>query len=139
MAALEREIGQIRQTAALSLLSQPSASERLQGISYSTEVEKPDSGILVVLMQTLDSDPNPNVRLAAVDALYLFRNHPGVKDGLVRSLAVQDSPIVQVALIDLLVGIREARAAEALKALIGNEGVNPDVKKRAEDGLKQII
>ncbi len=139
MAALEEEIREIRQTAALSLLGQPSASERLQGISYSAEIDNPDSRTLAALIETLNTDSNPNVRLASVEALYLFRNQPGVKEGLVRSLAVQSSPLVQVALIDLLVEIRERRAAEALKVLIETEYLNPDVKKRAEEGLEQIL
>jgi HEAT repeat protein len=91
------------------------------------------------LVNTLNTDPNINVRLAAVEALYLFRNQPGVRDNLTNSLALQDSPLVQVALIDLLVEIREQRASEALKALIKNEKLNPDVKKLAEQGIKQLI
>jgi HEAT repeat protein len=129
----------MRQTVALSLLNQTSATERLQGISYSTGVTNPRPQTLEALVQTLDSDPNPNVRLAAVEALYLFRSRPGIKDSLVRSLAIQDSPIVQVALIDLLVEIRDARAAAALEALIKNDKLNPDVKKLAEQGIKQLL
>jgi hypothetical protein len=139
LSALRGEVQDMRQTVALSLLNQTSATERLQGISYSTGVTNPRPQTLEALVQTLDSDPNPNVRLAAVEALYLFRSRPGIKDSLVRSLAIQDSPIVQVALIDLLVEIRDARAAAALEALIKNDKLNPDVKKLAEQGIKQLL
>jgi hypothetical protein len=139
LATLRGEVQDMRQTVALSLLNQPSATERLQGISYSTEVKNPKPQTLEALVQALDADPNPNVRLAAVEALYLFRNRPGIKESLIRSLAIQDSPIVQVALIDLLVEIREQRAAAALEALIKNDKLNPDVKKLAEQGIKQLI
>jgi hypothetical protein len=139
LSSLQREAQDMRQTAALSLLSQPSASDRLQGISYSTAVHNPNVKTLAALVNTLNNDPNPNVRLAAVEALYLFRNQPGVKESLLDSLAVQSSPLVQVALIDLLVEIREQRAAEALKALIKNAKLDPDVKKLAEQGIKQLI
>lgn len=139
LSSLQREVQDMRQTVALSLLSQPSASERLQGISYSAAVQSPNSKTLAALVNTLNTDQNPNVRLAAVEALYLFRNQPGVRDSLVGSLAVQDSALVQVALIDLLVEIRDERASEALKALIKNEKLNPDVKKLAEQGIKQLI
>jgi HEAT repeat protein len=108
-------------------------------VSYSAGLKNPNVKTLAALVNTLDTDPNPNVRLAAVEALYLFRNQPGVKESLVESLAVQDSPLVQVALIDLLVEIREQRAAEALKALVKNDKLNPDVKKLAEQGIKQLI
>jgi hypothetical protein len=139
LTTLQREVQDMRQTIAISLLSQPSASERLQGVSYSAAVRNPSAKTLTALVNILNTDPNPNVRLAAVEALYLFRNQPGVKDSLVNALAVQDSALVQVSLIDLLVEIREQRASEALKALVKNEKLNPDVKKLAEQGIKQLI
>jgi hypothetical protein len=139
LSSLQKEVQDMRQTVALSLLSRPSASERLQGVSYSTALRNPSAKTLTALVNTLNTDPNPNVRLAAVEALYLFRNQPGVMDSLTSSLAIQSSPLVQVTLIDLLVEIREGRAAEALKALIKNEKLHPEVKKLAEQGIKQLI
>jgi len=139
LAILSREVQDMRQQVALSLLSQPSATERIQGIGYSAAVENPNDATLAALFDALDNDANPNVRLAAVDALYLFRNRPGVRENLLKSLAVQNYPLVQVALIDFLVEVREARAAEALKLLIEKNELTPEVKKRAEQGLKQIV
>jgi hypothetical protein len=76
--------------------------------------------------------------LAAVDALYLFYDSPGVKDGLLRSLKNQPSPLVQVALIDLIVNMRERQAVDSLRLLIEDEKINPDVKEYAERGLQQL-
>jgi hypothetical protein len=139
LTTLSREVQDMRQQVALSLLGKASATERIQGISYSAAVEDPNDTTLAALTDALDNDPNPNVRLAAVDALYLFRNKPGVRESLVKSLAIQTYPLVQVALIDFLVEIREARAAAALKLLIEKNELTPEVKKRAEQGLKQIV
>ncbi len=99
---------------------------------------EPNDATLAALFDAVDRDPNPNVRLAAVEALYLFRDRPGVRESLVKSLSVQTYPLVQVALIDFLVEVREARAAAALKALVEGDELTPEVKKRAEQGLKQI-
>ncbi|MGZ5454100.1 MAG: HEAT repeat domain-containing protein [Candidatus Aminicenantales bacterium] len=137
-ASLSREVQDMRQQVALSLLSKPSASDRIQGVSYSAEVANPNDTTLAALFKAVDSDPNPNVRLAAVDALYLFRDRPGVRESLVKSLSAQSYPLVQVALIDFLVEVRETRAIEALKKLIDAGELTPEVKKRAEQGLKQI-
>lgn len=137
-ASLSREVQDMRQQVALSLLSKPSASDRIQGVSYSAEVANPNDTTLAALFKAVDSDPNPNVRLAAVDALYLFRDRPGVRESLVKSLSAQSYPLVQVALIDFLVEVRETRAIEALKKLINAGELTPEVKKRAEQGLKQI-
>ena len=114
------------------------AGQREYGIGYSTAVDNPSDTTLAALFEAVDADPNPNVRLAAVDALYLFRDRPGVRERLVRSLSVQTYPLVQVALIDYLVEVREARAAEALKKLVESGDLTPEVKKRAEQGLQQI-
>ena len=137
-AGLSREVQDMRQRVALSLLSQPSAADRIQGIGYSAEVRDPNDATLAALFKAVDTDPNPNVRLAAVDALYLFRDRPGVRESLVKSLAVQAYPLVQVALIDFLVEVRETRAIEALKKLVEGGDLTPEVKQRAEQGLKQI-
>jgi len=137
-AALSREVQDMRQQVALSLLDRPSASDRIQGVGYTAEVKAPSETTLAALFKAVDTDPNPNVRLAAVDALYLFRDRPGVRTSLVKSLAVQSYPLVQVALIDFLVEVREARAADALKKLIDGGELTPEVKARAEQGLKQI-
>jgi len=139
MAALRGEVRDIRQTMALSLLSQPSAVERLQGVNYTQRVDRPDNRTLAALFETLNSDPNVNVRLAAVDALYLFRDAQGVKESLAASLAGQQAPLVQIALIDLLVEVRETHAADSLKALIASGELDPAVKQRAEQGLKELI
>jgi len=139
LATLSREVQDMRQQVGLSLLGRSSAADRIQGIGYSATVENPSDATLAALFETLDNDPNPNVRLAAVDALYLFRNKPGVKESLVKSLAVQTYPLVQVALIDFLVEVREARAAEALKLLIEKKELTPEVMERAKQGLEQIL
>jgi len=139
LARLHQEVQDMRQIVAMSLLSQSSPSARLEGVSWSSQVTNPAEKTLETLFRTLNSDPNTNVRLAAVDALYLFRDRPSVKNSLIQSLPKQSSPLVQVALIDLLVGIRESRAAEALKQLLQSAKLNPEVKSHAELGLKQLI
>lgn len=139
MKQLRREVRELRQSAALAMLKQRSPSERLRGVSFSSRVENPDKKTLTALLDTLNYDPNVNVRLSAVDALYLFSNEPMVKEGLIKSLSRQESPLVQLALIDLIVEIREKRAVEAMKELINRNKLNPEVKKQAELSIRQLI
>jgi len=135
---LRQEVQNMRQTLAVSLLEQSSASERLRGVNLSVNTEKPDSGLIEALLNTLNTDSNINVRLAAVDALYLFYDFPRVKEGIAQTLFTQDSPLVQVALIDLIVNVRERQAIESLKNLIQTKTLHPDVKQHAELGLQKI-
>jgi len=139
IARLEAEVHDMRQQVSLSLLERASSSDRLSGLSFASSVRDPNPRTLEALLRTLDEDPNTNVRLAAVDALYLFRDSPGVREGLVRSLSLQTSPVVQVALINLLADIKEARAVEALKTLVENKELAPEVRRKAEWGLKNIV
>jgi hypothetical protein len=138
LALLQDEVQDMQQTLAISLLDRPSASERLQGVSISSRMNNPNSKTLEALLSTLDSDKNVNVRLAAVDALYLFYDYSGVKEGLLQSLKNQPSPLVQVAIIDLIVNMRERQAVDALRLLLEDEKLNPDVKEYAERGLRQL-
>lgn len=135
---LSREVESVRRALSASLLTGPSPSDRIQGVNTSARLKQPDPTTLGLLLRTLDEDPSLNVRLAAVDALYLFSGQPGVREGIVASLSKQTSPILQVALIDLLVEIRETRAAAALKSLIGSDKSAPEVRKRAELGVKEL-
>jgi len=138
IAQLRQEIQSVRQSMAVSLLDQPSAMERLKGVSWSSRLEQPDEQTLQALLNTLNRDSNVNVRLAAVDALYLFYNQPVVKHGIIESLSKQTSPLIQVALIDLIIQMRERRAIESLKRLIEENTLNPDVKERAEEGIQLL-
>lgn len=138
MAQLRGEVQQMQQLVSLSMLKEDSSSERLRAVSLSTEVDQPTPDLLHALINTLNSDSNVNVRLAAVDALMLFNDQPGVLDQLAVSLVHQESPLVQVALIDLLIGIKEKKSLQALRTLIQTQDVDPEVKQHAEDKLKDL-
>ena len=126
LAPLRQEMQSMQQALAISLLHHQSASERLRGVSLSARMETADAEMLNTLLDKLNSDTNVSVRLAVVDALYLFQDHPQVKQGLIDSLARQTSPLVQVSMVDLMVSLRERRAIEALKSLIQKEDLTPE-------------
>ncbi len=135
---LYREVQDIRQTLAVSLMKQASPFDRLQGVGLSRQLAAPGQDFLEALFQTLGNDPNVNVRLAVVDALYLYAGQPGVKERVLSFLDGQQSPIVQAALIDLLVGIRERRAVASLRLLLQDKNLNPQVKRKAVQGIQQL-
>jgi hypothetical protein len=138
VALLRDELKDMRELVTLSLLQQQSASERLKGVNWSYQISQPDEQVVAALFGTLNSDPNVNVRLAAVDALQQLAGHPGVRASLVHSLPLQESPNVQVALIDLLVELKERQSVEVLRRLVQDRRLHKTVRARAENGLKQI-
>jgi hypothetical protein len=137
LATMRAEIHTMRRLVALSLLEQQSASERLRGVSYSRLAE-PDAGVTAALLDKLNLDPNINVRLATVDALSKLADQPTVRLGLIESLARQDSPLVQIAVIDLLVQIHERSSTEALRRMVNDSTLNKTVRERAELGLREL-
>jgi predicted anti-sigma-YlaC factor YlaD len=136
---LSREVDSLQQQMTLSLLNQSSASARLQGISLTSRLQDPGPSLIAALLDTLDNDPSVNVRLSAVDALYLYSGREEVRTALSASLARQASPLVQIALIDLLVSLKEKQAATALKKLLNDKKIIPEVQQRAQLGISQII
>jgi hypothetical protein len=128
----------LRQTVALSLLDQQSATSRLEGISWSSRVERPEPDLVSALLTMVGHDPNTNVRLSALDALEKFAGDPTVRKALVDSLPRQDSPLVQIALIDALVHLRDRAAAGELRKLTGDAEANAAVRQRAQWGLERL-
>jgi hypothetical protein len=138
LAGLRGEVHHMRQLVTLSLLEQQSASERLRGVDYSSRVDQSDTQVLAALVQAVNHDPSVNVRLAAVDALRKFAASQSVKRSLDQSLVKQDSPMVQLALIDFLVDARDVSAVPSLAALERSSTVDKNVKEKALWGLSQL-
>jgi hypothetical protein len=138
LANLRDEVHEMRRMVTLSLLKQQSASERLKGVSWSSQISRPDPEFLATLMHTLNYDSNVDVRLAAVDALSRFAGDSEVRAGLIRSLTKQDSPLVQISLIDLLVQLHERQSIEVLRQLSNDTSQNEQVRQRAQWGLQRL-
>lgn len=135
---LKREMQQTRALLVLSMLKRESAADRLQALDYSYEIAKPDPEILSALVRTLDTDPNTNVRLAAVDALSNFSNEAAVRRAMALSLLKQQEATVQLSLIDALTRLRERQAVVQIKHLIDNEDTPNQVRERAEESLRLL-
>ena len=138
MTQLRSELHGLREMVTLSLLQQQSASERLKGVSWSQRVDQPGDEVLSALVDTLKNDVNVNVRLAAVDALRQFGQSQQVRRGLVEALERRNSPLVQIAMIDLVVELGEKRSLNALRNLANDQDLNDAVRQRAQWGLSQL-
>jgi anti-sigma factor RsiW len=116
------------------------ASQRLQLVSQApATIVEPNDPAVLTLIHTLDTDPNPNVRLAACEALFRLRSDPRVGPALVEALPLQTDPNVQITLIETLVTLREKRAVPQLEELAKKPEVLRAVRLQAESGLGQLI
>jgi HEAT repeat protein len=117
-----------------------SASDRIQLVSNAVEgADATGDPAVQVLINTLNFDPNANVRLAAAGALYRLRADPRVGEAFTQSLAIQTDPNVQILLIELLVNMRERRATSQLEQLSKKPDALPIVRQQAEYGLGTLI
>lgn len=138
LAAMHSELTNMRQLVALSLLQQQSASQRLEGVTWTRREEHLDPQVLSALMHTLRYDPSVDVRLAALDALSRHATQPQVRSSVIDALQEQQSPLVQVALIDQLVEWRDTQAAQHLQKLRQDPNLNPTVRQRAEWAISKL-
>ena len=139
VAELKTEMQNMKEAMMLNMLSQESASQRIQAVSYAEELQKPNPKVIQALINTLNTDGNLNVRLAAANSISKFLNEPAVVDALVNSLRTQKEPLVQITLITILTDKKERKAADPIREIISNQETLPPVKQIAEQGLKKII
>jgi len=138
IAQLHKEMSGMRQLVTLSLLQQQSASERLRGITYSYRAEPDDMEVLSALLRTVNTDNSVDVRLAAVESLKNLGQSPVVRRGLINAMSKQDSPLVQISLIDALTELQVRSAAPALQQLSASPQLDPNVHARINQALQSL-
>jgi hypothetical protein len=126
--ALHQEVRGLREVLALSLLQQGSASARLEGVSVGAGLAGVDTEVRAALLDTLANDPNPNVRLAAVDALAPRAADPDVQRRLAEVLRGDGSPLVQIAVADVLLASDGERARRLVAPLADSRTARPEVR-----------
>ncbi len=136
---LQSEVTSLKQTVMFSMLKEESSSNRLQAVNYVTELKNPDASVIEVLVKTLNNDKNVNVRMAAAYALAKFTGQRAVCDSLVSSLSNQTDPILQVTLINILVGIQESSALQPIQRIMYDKNTLDAVKTVAENGVRRLI
>lgn len=129
----------VRQKLVLTLLEQPSANQRLDGVNEANKIKEVDDMVISALLQTLNNDPNVNVRLAAIESLASYVDKPIVRQGLVQSIAQQESPLVQVTLANLMVALQEKSSIEPFKQLLKEKQLDTTVKKQIQKSINSII
>jgi len=135
---LSSKVEDMRQMMMLSLLENPSASQRLRAVSYTEEITNVNAQIIDALLRTLNEDPNVNVRLVTLEALIKYSDRSRVREELIRSIANQESPLVQSALADIMMKLQEKRSVEAFKKLLEHSSDSNPVKPKIEKTILQL-
>ncbi len=136
---LTLQVAELKEMMMISLLEKESATERLKAVSLTQEITDPSKKVTAALLKTLNADPNVNVRLAALDALQGYVNRADVRIGLVRSIALQESPLVQLALAELMAVIQEKSSVSELKKVLDKKETPKEVKEKIKKSLDVLI
>jgi len=138
VARLQGQVESLRQLVTLSLLQEQSPSSRLRGVTYSYQMAQPDAQVEQALLYAVNHDSNVNVRLSAVDALEKYAANPRIRRALADAVPVQDSPLVQIALVDLLVQLNDKEAAPALRKLAQDAQADNQVRQHAAWAIQRM-
>jgi negative regulator of sigma E activity len=140
LADLRKKVDTMGQLVGYSLLQQQSRSsnDRLRGVLTSAAVAQPDDKTINDLIGALAFDPSANVRLNALEALYPHAGQEVVRAGVLTSLPREQSPVVQVSMIDFLVAARDREATPALQKLSANTQADINVREAAKRALTQL-
>ena len=134
-----KELAATKEALINMLDNQNSASQRVLGATVAyNDIEKADDEIVNALVNAMNEDPNTNVRLAALEALSKFHGQPHVRKALIASLATQKDPVVQIALIRLMVDMKEKDVTKELERISTDEEALQAVKDEAQAGILRL-
>jgi hypothetical protein len=135
---LATQVQEMKRMMMLTLIENPSATERLRAVSYTSEISDADPVVIEALLTTLNNDPNVNVRLVTLEALTQYTGDPAVRKELIQSLTLQDSPMVQAALADVMVKLQEKKSIREFRKILQQDNLNQFVKAKLEQSIKDL-
>lgn len=138
LAELERQYQEQKREMLTKIEDQNSASQRMRGVNVALEINRADDDVVNALVKALNEDKNTNVRLAALDALSNFKDEPKVRKELIGALSKQTDPIVQIALIQLMVKMKEKGIINDLNKIIEESDAIKPVKDEAYSGILKL-
>jgi hypothetical protein len=139
LSSINSEVHQMKEMMMLSMLKKTSVTERLKAVSMSSELPSSYGRVVEALFHTLNNDENVNVRLAALEALAGYAEDPIVRENLIESISMQESPLVQIQLADLMVEMQERKSVDELKKIMEKENTDPGVKQLLRKSIGQLI
>jgi hypothetical protein len=136
---LSQQITSMRAMMVVNMLNQPSSFERLKAVNISSTIYHTNDKVINALLKTLNNDPNVNVRLATIDVLVQHGSDPRAREGLVRSINRQKSPLVQAALADAMVVLQDTSSVKELRKLLQRKDLNQTVKTKIHSSITKLL
>lgn len=137
---MEVVLNQTKQQVFLASLQDFTGPQKIEAVYSISRSGQSGDALIDALVATMNSDKNINVRLAAINALTgMMNKNQRVKTELIRSLSLQDNPLLQISLIQVLTesGVKEAK--DEIESITRSKNTDETVKAFAKDMIKIII
>ena len=109
-----------------------STGTRLEAVyEFDEDYKNEDEEIIKVLIKNLLTDSSQNVKIATIDALLKFPQNEEIRKSVIKALAIEKDPLVQIKLIKSVDVLRDKRAQKPLEKIINNQKTFPIVKNNA--------
>jgi hypothetical protein len=136
LAALEENVSILNRSLILDRLGNDTASKRLRGVMDAAVLAGSDTDIVNALLTRATKDPVSSVRTAAIGALGTQLGTPGVGKRLMDLLQQAESPLVQMALADLVLRNGNSQQITQLQRLADDGLLHPDIAVHVTHSLK---
>lgn len=133
------EMSKMRELMVLSMIEDEQATDRIKAVNYVDQMNEVDTKVIDALFKTLNNDENVNVRLVSLETLTRFTNSSIVREGLVKSLEHQESPIIILELAETLIQLQDKKSIKELENLLKKKDLDPNLRSTIESGLKKVI
>jgi len=135
LAVLEQNVALLNRELILDRLEDAAAGKRLRGVVDAGYVVRDDAEIARALLLRATEDRVYSVRSAAIDALGPSLATPAVGNELMKLLDSAESPLVQLALVDLVLRNGSAAQLQQLSRLANGGTLHPDLIRHVEKSL----
>jgi len=140
ISSLQTEVNTLKQEVLLAGLRDYSGPQKIEAVYNIKTSGSENENLVDALVYTMNSDKNVNVRLAAINALSeMMGKNARIKTELIKSLPVQENPLLQISLIQVLTesGVKEAK--DEIESISNNENTDQQVREYAKNMIKTII
>ena len=136
LAVLEQNVARLNRQLVLDRLQDSAASTRLRGVFDAGGLVEDDPEVTRALLLRATEDRVPSVRSAAIDALGPKLNSASVGSELMNLLEQAEAPLVQLALVDLVLRYGSQAQIEQLLALANQDRLLPELVNHVKKSLQ---
>ena len=136
---LSAEVSELKQSLVLTKMQQSSSIARIQAVNMVYELDEVDDAVIQSLLTVLIVDQNDNVRLAALESLMPYADSPEVREGLIRSISKQSSPLVQLRLAEVMKILQDPNAIPEIQEILNTRDLNFVVRTKYNETLETLI